>query len=292
MLSRRGFLVAGASTVLVGAGVAAGVATDVLPGRGWALRHLGLVGEPGVVPDDVPGPRHDATFTSAARGTDVAWTVAYPPGSTPGDTLGVCVVLHGKGGDHTSAFDTGLHLDRYLAAAVAAGTPAFALASVDGGNGYWHPRASGDDAGAMVLDELVPRLAELGLATDRIGFLGWSMGGYGALRLGALRGAGTAAVVAESPALWEDAADTAPGAFDDAEDFAEHDVMGHQADLAGAPVRVDCGTADPFAPATRAYRDGFATPPAGGFEPGEHTNDYWRRMAPAQLTFLGRHLAG
>jgi hypothetical protein len=35
---------------------------------------------------------------------------------------------------------------------------------------------------------------------------------------------------------------------------------------------------------------GFARPPAGGFEPGAHDLDYWRRMASAQLAFLGAHL--
>jgi hypothetical protein len=42
------------------------------------------------------------------------------------------------------------------------------------------------------------------------------MGGYGALWLGGQLGAPTvAAVVAESPALWHHADDTASGAFDD-----------------------------------------------------------------------------
>src|SRR5215469_14006275 len=59
------------------------------------------------------------------------------------------------------------------------------VVSVDGGaNDYWHPRRSGSDAGAMVINELLPMLAGHGIDTSRVAFLGWSMGGYGAVRLG------------------------------------------------------------------------------------------------------------
>ena len=40
----------------------------------------------------------------------------------------------------------------------------------------------------MVLDELLPMLGSMGLDTSRVGFMGWSMGGYGAMRLGAKLG--------------------------------------------------------------------------------------------------------
>ena len=80
---------------------------------------------------------------------------------------------------------------------------AFAVVSVDGGGSYWHKRASGEDSGAMVLTELLPMLDGQALDTSRVAFLGWSMGGYGALLLGARFGpARTAAICAVSPALW------------------------------------------------------------------------------------------
>lgn len=94
-----------------------------------------------------------------------------------------------------------------------------------------------------------------------------------------------------SPALWHDYDDTSPGAFDDAEDFAEAAVMGRQTSLDAIAVRVDCGEGDPFYAATRDYVDGFTRPIAGGFEPGGHDRDYWRRIAPRQLAFLGRAFA-
>jgi S-formylglutathione hydrolase FrmB len=198
------------------------------------------------------------------------------------------VVLHGRGNDHTSAFSADyLGLDRFLAAAVDRGAAPFALAAVDGGETYWHARDSGEDAGAMVLEEFLPLLADHDLDVSRVGFLGWSMGGYGALTLAARRGSDrTVAASAMSPALWHEFADTSPGAFDDPADFAAATAFGRQHSLAGLPVRVDCGEGDPFYAATRDYVKGFATPPAGGFQPGGHDVGYWRRMAPGHLRFL------
>ena len=103
------------------------------------------------------------------------------------------VCLHGLGGDHTTPVAQ-LGIDRFLAAAVADGVPRFAVATVDGGTTYWHPRPTGEDAGAMVLDELLPMLRAQGLRTHRLAFQGWSMGGYGALRL-----AGSSALGGSAP---------------------------------------------------------------------------------------------
>ncbi len=68
--------------------------------------------------------------------------------------------------------------------------------------------------------------------------------------------------------------------------------MGRQAGLDGIPVRIDCGTGDPFYDATRTYVAGFPRGhrPTFTFRPGGHDARYWRRMAPAQLRFVGAHL--
>jgi pimeloyl-ACP methyl ester carboxylesterase len=205
----------------------------------------------------------------------------------------VAVVLHGRGNDHASAFsDHYLGLHRFLAAAVSQGAAPFALASVDGGESYWHARATGEDAGAMVLREFLPLLGRHGLDIGRVGFLGWSMGGYGALVLAARLGRSRAlAVAAESPALWHEYEDSSQGAFDDAADFERSTVFGRQRRLEGIPVRIDCGKGDPFFPAVRDYVAGFVHRPAGGFQPGAHSVGYWRRMAPHQMRFLARALA-
>lgn len=200
------------------------------------------------------------------------------------------IALHGKGGNHNSAFND-LGLDRLLTQVVQAGTPPFAVVTVDGGDGYWHRRATGEDAGAMVLGELLPMLSDLELDTARIGLMGWSMGGYGALLLGAQLGPQrTAAIAAISPALWTSSGAAAPGAFDSAADFNAHNVFDRTADLAQIPVRIDCGTGDPFYAATREFVGQLQPAPAGGFAAGGHDADYWRRTLPDQLTFLGEHL--
>ena len=151
-----------------------------------------------------PGRTVRGSFVSGKRGNRrTSWAVAYPPGSSTSARLPLLVFLHGLGQDHRAAFGTQLGLDRFLAAHVKGGGSPFAIASVDGGTTYYHPRPEGQDAGAMVLDELVPLLAGRGLRTERIGLMGLSMGGYGVLRLGGLLGAARCAVVvAESPAIW------------------------------------------------------------------------------------------
>jgi S-formylglutathione hydrolase FrmB len=244
----------------------------------------------GTIPDVTPVATKSGSFVSAARrGARTGWTICTPSTGRP---LRPLIVLHGRGDDHRSAFGDHLGLDRFLAAAIDRGTPPFAIASVDGGDhSYWHRRVDGSDAGRIVLDEFLPLLAGQGLDTSRIALLGWSMGGYGALRLGGRLGRHRAdAVVAESPAIWHRAANTASGAFDGPDDFASNTVVGRQRELAGIAVRIDCGTDDGFYPAARDYASSLSPRPAGGFQRGGHDMEYWRRMAPAQLAFVGRHL--
>jgi S-formylglutathione hydrolase FrmB len=177
-------------------------------------------------------------------------------------------------------------VEQGLAQAVNAGLPPFAVVAVDGGGSYWHRRASGEDAGAMVLGELLPMLGEQGLDTSRVGFLGWSMGGYGALLLGARLGpARTAAICAVSPALWMSSASSAPGAFDGPDDFAANSVFGLPA-LASIPIRIDCGDADPFAAATRQFIAQLPNPPAGGFSPGGHNGGFWSAQLPGEIGWM------
>ncbi|MFC5264416.1 alpha/beta hydrolase [Kribbella qitaiheensis] len=261
-----------------------------MPGRTRVHDVLGLTGEDGVVPEVAAGPVESGSFASAARRTAVGWTVMYPHGQRADARLHVVLVLHGRGGDHTSAIND-LGADRYLTAAVQAGTAPFALAAVDGGtDSYWHLRATGEDPQAMLTTELLPLLAKRGLRTDRYGVLGWSMGGYGALLHAADVGsARVAAAGALSPALWHEASQATAGAYDSPEDFQAHPVFGRAEDLKDVALRIDCGRDDPFAGAVRDLRDEVTA--AGGVQAGAHTAGYWRRMLPDQLAFLGAALA-
>jgi hypothetical protein len=223
------------------------------------------------------------SFVSAARGgVSTNWAIARPPGQTK--ALRPVIALHGKGSDASTVMAGGV--EQGLAQAVNAGLPPFAVVAVDGGGGYWHKRASGEDAGAMVLDELIPMLGSQDLDTSRVGFLGWSMGGYGALLLGGRLGAGrTAAICAVSPALWLSSGAAAPGAFDGPDDFAANSVFGMPA-LASIPIRVDCGDSDPFYGATKQFIAQLPNPPAGGFSPGGHNGEFWSSQLPAELTWM------
>ncbi|WP_426573949.1 alpha/beta hydrolase [Aquihabitans sp. McL0605] len=289
-LSRRRLLIGGACTVGVVVGGGALASAGLLPGGTRLRRALGLDGEDGTIPDVPPGPAALGSFQSEHRKQLTRWAVSYPPGSKVGARLPVLVSLHGKGGTAGTSFQS-LGLDRFLAAAIATGTAPFAIAAVDGGNTYWHHRDDGTDSGAMVLDELLPILADRGLDTRRLGLFGWSMGGYGALHL-ATRSMVPAvrSVSTMSAALWTDDHDTARGAFDDEADFAADDVFEQRRSLGSIPMRMDCGTDDPFAGANREFRDGLATEPAGGFQRGAHSLGYWRRMAPAHIEFAAHHL--
>jgi S-formylglutathione hydrolase FrmB len=191
------------------------------------------------------------------------------------------VALHGRGGDADWAFDN-VHIERHVA------PTGLTVATVDGGDYYWHARRSGTDPGAMVVQDLLPLLAAKGLATDRIALIGWSMGGYGALllasRLGPSRVAGVAAA---SAALWQSPGDSAAGAFDDGKDFARNDVFAERGVLARMPVRLDCGRDDPFIVANRAFARGLPSV-AATFDSGAHTADYWTAHAGAQMSWLRR----
>jgi pimeloyl-ACP methyl ester carboxylesterase len=223
------------------------------------------------------------SFVSAARGgVATNWAIARPPGQTK--PLRPVIALHGKGSSAANVMDGGV--EQGLAQAVAAGLPPFAVVAVDGGGSYWHKRASGEDAGAMVLNELIPMLDTKGLDTSRVAFLGWSMGGYGALLLGGRLGAPrTAAICAVSPALWLSSGAAAPGAFDSADDFAANSVFGMPA-LASIPIRVDCGNSDPFYSATKQFVAQLPSPPAGGFSPGGYDASFWSSQLPAELTWM------
>ncbi|WP_238173548.1 alpha/beta hydrolase [Kribbella speibonae] len=284
MLTRRALVRTGAAAAVTGVAAVAALETGVIPGRPRVHEVLGLTGPDGVVPDVPAGPVVSGSFDSSGRRTKVGYSVIYPDGYAASAELPVVLVLHGRGGDHTSAVND-LGIDRYLTAAVRAGTPPFALATVDGGrDSYWHRRADGNDPGFMLDQEFLPLLARRGLLTSRFGVLGWSMGGYGALLLGP--SARAVAVGALSPALWRSYADVQPGAFDDAADFERSQVFDRPSGFRDVAVRIDCGRDDPFAGAARELREQLQA--SGGQQAGVHTPGYWRRMLPDQLRFLGQ----
>jgi hypothetical protein len=155
------------------------------------------------------------------------------------------VFLHGKGEDQNSNLD-----DAMFAALARLGSRAPDVVFPYGGaDSYWHDRADGA-WGSYVVREVIPEaLRQLHADPSRIAIGGISMGGFGALDIARLNRGRFCAVGGHSAALWVSGGDSAPGAFDDAQDFARHDVIGAARagdPYPGAAVWIDVGTGDPF----------------------------------------------
>jgi S-formylglutathione hydrolase FrmB len=161
-------------------------------------------------------------------------------------------MLHGFGANHTSAM-VGMTPAQAVALHVGHEPLApMAIVTVDGGDDYWNPHP-GDNSMAMVVEELIPLCQRLGLGRppQRIGTMGISMGGYGAILFTEKYPHLIAAVAAISPAIWTSYAQARganAGAYASAADFAADDAVTHTDALTGIAVRVASGDPDPFHP--------------------------------------------
>ncbi|MGL5824549.1 MAG: alpha/beta hydrolase [Nocardioides sp.] len=242
------------------------------------------------IPTTTPGRIDRGTLASRYRPGETGWAIGYPPGSTR--RVPLVIALHQMGGTHRSAFRSKMRVDAFLAAHVAGGGTPFAIATIDGGRTYWHPREDGEDASATVVEEFVPLLARRGFDTSRIGLLGWSMGGYGALRLAGLLGPErVSAVAVAGPAVWVNPLEAATSGFETPAAYRKHTIFEKQGQLRGIPVRIDCGTSDRFYRSVVAYAAGFRHEITTNFVAGGHNTNFWRRALPDQVAFLGAHLA-
>jgi enterochelin esterase-like enzyme len=262
-ISRREFLALCGMTAVVGACGTKNSSSAAVAGSPTTT----TAARPGLV---------SGTLRSQRMHGSVDWTYSVP--AVP--PVAVLYALHGKGGNHKSTFhDIKLH-----EAAAASGLPVVIAAMEGGDDSYWHARRSGIDPQAMLLDEFMPMISQrVGVSTAAL--IGWSMGGYGSLLLGERAPDRFKAVIATSPALWTSASSTAPGAFDDADDYRRNDVFASLDKLSALKVRIDCGTSDPFYNASRtlAGRLPIAT---ASFRSGGHNVAYWRGVGPDQMHWL------
>jgi S-formylglutathione hydrolase FrmB len=130
-----------------------------------------------------------------------------------------------------------------------------------------------------MLDEAIPEaVSRLHADPRRIAIGGISMGGFGAFDIAHLLPSAFCAVGGHSAAMWLRAEDTAPGAFDDAADFARNDLIafaraGGRQPWGNARLWIDGGTDDPFRVADEAFAAALGIPMhhwSGG-----HNSDYW-----------------
>ncbi len=221
---------------------------------------------------------------SLARRTEVELVVIRPEDAEP--NLPVCLALHGRDADAGMFVDLGV--PKMLASAVNyQGTPPFAIVAVDGGNSYWVSRDD-DDPQQMLSQELPTWLEERGLATNPFAVLGISMGGYGAFNYAA--NFNLPAIAAVSPALflsWPEA--STRDAFSSRKQWEATDPLQHLDAFAGVPLGVWCGESDPFIDGTRELVE-RAKPTVADIEPGDHDADFWRKVLPAAIKFVGNRI--
>jgi len=204
-------------------------------------------------------------------------------------------MLHGFGGNHVDAL-VGMSPAQAVALQVDDhGLAPMAVVTVDGGGGYWTPHP-GDDPMGMVIDELLPLCQKLGLGRppQKIGTMGISMGGYGAIILAEKYPDLISAVAAISPAIWtsySQAHSANPGAYASPGAFRAYDAVTHAHALAGKPVRLASGDQDPFLPGVEALLQALPPGAAASVSHGCHTDPFFLAEEPPSLAFLARHLA-
>jgi enterochelin esterase-like enzyme len=172
--------------------------------------------------------------------------------------------------------------------------PPMALVTIDGGSGYWnaHP---GDDPMGMLAGELIPMCQRRGLGGSprRVGAMGISMGGYGALLLAEKYPDLIGAVAAISPAIWTTYAQARAvnaDAYATAADFASDDAVTHASALAGTPVRIASGYDDPFHPGVQALAQALPDHGVVEFAKGCHDGSFFAEQEPPSLAFLATYL--
>ncbi|HTV00301.1 MAG TPA: alpha/beta hydrolase-fold protein [Luteitalea sp.] len=231
------------------------------------------------------------------RGDVTVWSPPVPP-------VALVILLHGVYGSHWSwALQGGAH---HTARRLhdSGEIPAFALAMpVDGlrgdGTGYLcHP--DGIDYEGWIVDD-VPKAARVALpdmAPDVPRFIaGLSMGGFGALRIGARHHARFAGISGHSSITH----------LDQMSQFVEEEVSTLAADAADAsvldailaagaslpPLRFDCGADDPLIDDNRALDAALRmrdVPHTYEEFPGAHEWAYWEAHLEDSLRFFARSL--
>jgi putative tributyrin esterase len=238
---------------------------------------------------------------SLRRRADLTLFIPELSGPSP---LPLVILLHGVYGSHWAwALKGGAHRTAAAMIAVGAMPPMVLAMPSDGlwgdGSGYLR-HASGEDYERWIIDE-VPAAAALatdGLTTGGPLFLtGLSMGGYGALRLGAKYGRRVAAVSAHSSAtnfhdlgsLTEE--DLTLCGADPAECAVLDLLLAHRATL--PPIRFDCGLSDSLLPQNRtlhAAMDAKGIPHTYTEFPGGHDWPYWRENLADSFRFFASRI--
>jgi predicted esterase len=236
---------------------------------------------------------HNELHSKAVGGRELGYNVIVPPKLPRRGHRSMLLYLHGRGG-YEGTFN-----DEVLRGIVRLhGHGPLVVFPAGGVHGYWHNRAEGkwED---WVMKEVLPRVEHrYGIDPRKIAIGGISMGGFGALDIALKHPGKFCAAAGDSPALWFEGAETAPGAFEDLADFERNNVVGTvQADpnaFGSTHVWIDYGDEDPF----RVYDEGFVAAmeaSEGSFTshswPGGHDGAYWAAHWPDYQRWFVKQLA-
>jgi enterochelin esterase-like enzyme len=226
---------------------------------------------------DPQGARVDRfTLSSRLVDRDLHEIAIRPAGAGAGRPL--LVLLHGRGSSPSAFLGQGLFRALKVLGPRA---PDVLLADGDDAS-YWHDRRDGAWGSSLLREAIPAAVAKLRADGRRIAIGGESMGGFGALDLARLHPRLFCAVGGHSAALWRTGGETPAGAFDDADDFARHDVMGLPFRYRG-PLWVDVGTDDPFRVADEAFARAHGA--ILHVWPGGHEHAYWAGHLREYLRF-------
>ena len=232
------------------------------------------------------GANEHFTVESRLVGRSLEQAVFVPSGDTEGRPL--LILLHGRSSSPDSMAKKSI-----TNAIGKLGARAPVVVFANGGNhSYYHDRADGR-WGSYVLEEVIPTaIRKYRLDGRRVAIGGFSMGGFGALDLARFRR--FCAVGAHSAAMWRTGGETPQGAFDDAEDFEQNDLIEAAAAnprlYGDAKVWIDVGTEDPF----RSADEELARRLSGErfvLWRGDHDFSHFERDAPRVMKFYADALA-
>jgi len=225
----------------------------------------------------------DVSLESKLMGRQMLDLLVTPPGGGKGRPL--VVFLHGYGATPRDTLSPA-----FVNAIRRLGKQAPNVFLPEGDTGWWHDTRQGK-WGSYVLREVIPAaLARTGADPDRVAIGGISMGGFGALDLGRQEPKRFCAVGGHSPAIFARGSHDIEFGFDDAADFAKHDLLriarGHSP--YGGPVWIDIGRQDELRPgASKLARELKADGSNISFQmwQGAHTGEYWDAHFAQYLRF-------
>jgi enterochelin esterase-like enzyme len=192
------------------------------------------------------------------------------------------VLLHGRGAGPQQFISEPL-----FTGLAHAGSPVVVLLN-GGDHSYWHDRSGGKWA-SMVLNRAIPDAQRRFGTKGKAAIGGISMGGYGALHIASLRPQAFCAVGGHSAALWRNFKATAPGAFDNVDDYRNNNVFTAASKLKKTNVWLDVGDQDPFKDANAELARKVSVP-LHVFS-GGHNSAYWNGHMRLYLGFYERACA-